>query len=65
MAIKLEGGGEALMAWTLVEDFFCGLPKGARKKSWKKKGLKRILEEENILVEIEKYLEKFQYFWRV
>ena len=28
MAIKLEGGGKALMAWPLVEDFFfCGFPK--------------------------------------
>ena len=27
MAIKLEGGGgKALMAWPLVEDFFCGFP---------------------------------------
>ena len=28
MTIKLEreGGGKALMAWPLVEDFFCGFP---------------------------------------
>ena len=26
MTIKLGGGGKALMAWPLVEDFFCGLP---------------------------------------
>ena len=29
MAIKLEGeGGKAIMAWPLVEDFFCGFPWG-------------------------------------
>ena len=31
MAIKLKGeggGGKALMAWPLVEDFFCGFPIG-------------------------------------
>ena len=65
MAIKLEGGGGLNGLAISGVFFFCGLPKGARKKNWNKKGLKRILEEENILVEIEKYLEKFQYFWRV
>ena len=27
MAIQLEGGGKTLMAWPLVEEFFCGFPK--------------------------------------